>query len=286
MKKSIVAIAYIPVLHKGYVDFCATVEAAGATDLYLIGDEILVRHAELDYINRKDRIRAVEVGKMVSVIESASTLKGAILDEATVSILQTGNVSIVTPNEDIGRVVVKNYFPDNKVEYIDIFLRFNRENVNETKPAEAETVIKVSEFQEKIIKDIIAEADKSFDWWRQVGAALVRNGEVLVRAYNEHLPEAQTPNIIGDARSLFTRGVNINYVTSAHAEVGVIAEAARQGLSTNDAELYVTDFPCPYCARLIAKSGIKRVYFLKGYAVLDGEEFFKEAGLDVVRIIF
>ena len=102
--------------------------------------------------------------------------------------------------------------------------------------------------------------------------------------YNEHMPEAQLPNILGDARSLFKRGIHVNYVTSAHAEGAAIAGAARRGISTEGAELYVTDFPCPYCARIIAKSGVKKLYFLKGYAVLDGDDFLKEEGIEVIRV--
>ncbi len=98
------------------------------------------------------------------------------------------------------------------------------------------------------------------------------------------MPDEQLPNIFGDTRALFSKGDRIEYVTSAHAEVGVLGEAARRGIATEGAELYVTDFPCPYCARLIAKSGIKKLYFLKGYAVLEGDVFLKEAGVELIKV--
>jgi len=284
MTEEIVAIGYIPVLHKGYLDFLRQAEEKGATELYLIGDDILTKHEELDYINRKDRIRAVDTEKMVKVIGTVSGLKTAVLDfEATERLCNEGT-KVITPNEDIGRVVVEHYFPEADVEYVNIFLRINRENVGEQKAVEAQKTILASEFQKKLFKDIAVEAEKSFDWWRQVGAALVKEGEVLIMTYNEHMPEAQLPNILGDARSLFKRGIHVNSVTSAHAEGAAIAEAARQGISTEGAELYVTDFPCPFCARIVAKSGIKTLYFSKGYAVLDGDDFFKEEKVEVVRI--
>ena len=37
-----------------------------------------------------------------------------------------------------------------------------------------------------------------------------------------------------------------------HAEARLIAAAAREGRATAGAVLYVTDFPCPPCAKLIA----------------------------------
>jgi dCMP deaminase len=45
--------------------------------------------------------------------------------------------------------------------------------------------------------------------------------------------------------------------------------------------LYVTVFPCPPCAKLIAYSGIKNVYCGGGYGVLDGEDILKSRGVKV-----
>ena len=45
--------------------------------------------------------------------------------------------------------------------------------------------------------------------------------------------------------------------------------------------MYVTVFPCPPCAKLIAYSGIKRLYCGGGYAVLDGEEVLKSNGVEI-----
>lgn len=279
-----IAIAYIPVLHNGYVDFLRHAEAKDVQALYLVGDDILEKHEELDYINRKDRIRAVDAEKMAEALAPLTTLSVAILDIEMAVSLGEEKVAVVTPNEDIGKVVVEKYFPKSNVEYISIFLRFNRENVDKEREDGAPKTIKASEFQKKLFGDVLKEADQSFDWWRQVGAALVRGDEALFITHNEHMPEKQLPNIIGDARSLFKRGINVNYVTAAHAEAGAIAEAAKRGIATEGAELYVTAFPCPYCARVIAKSGIKTVYFLTGYAILDGDEFFKEEGVEVIQV--
>ncbi|MBI4086812.1 hypothetical protein HY416_02415 [Candidatus Kaiserbacteria bacterium] len=279
-----IAVAYIPVLHKGYADFLQEAETRGAERLYLIGDDILETHEELDYIHRKDRIRAIEAGKMAEALAPLTTLAVSVLTVENAVALGEENVGVVTPSEDIGKVVIQKYFPNSEVEYVNIFLRFNRENVDKERKGDAPKTIKASEFQKKLFGDVLAEADKSFDWWRQVGAALVKGEDVLFITHNEHTPEKQLPNIIGDARSLFKRGININYVTTAHAEAGAIAEAAKRGIATEGAELYVTAFPCPYCARIIAKSGIKTVYFLTGYAVLDGDEFFKEEGVEVIQV--
>jgi dCMP deaminase len=279
-----IAIAYIPVLHKGYFDFLTEVASRGVAELYVVGDAILEAHDELDYINRKDRLRALPTE---TVKEALSTMTDLIVKELTLEVikeLQEKDVSIVTPREDIGKVIIEKYFKDKEVTHSDIFLRWHRDNTGEEKAVKAHKTISLTDFQEEVFADVLHEAENATDWWRQVGAALVKDGEVLFITHNEHMPEEGLPAIIGDTRALFKRGINVNYVTSAHAEVVAIAEAAKRGIVTEGAELYLTDFPCPYCARLIAKAGIGKIYFIKGYAVLEGDEFLKGEGVEVARV--
>lgn len=278
--RNTVAVAYIPVLHKGYIDFLSQLAAEGVTQLYLVGDAVLERHEELDYINRKDRLRAVALSDMKVAIEAVTELA---VTELTPDTVVTANL-VITPREDIGEVVVAAYFSDTAVEYRNVFLRRNNHTVGEDVEPLPHKTISMDTFSREVWSDVLDEAEKSADWYRRVGAALVKEGEVVFVTHNEHMPEAQLPNIEGDARTLFKKGVHINYVTAAHAEVAAIGAAAKAGIVTKGAELYVTDFPCPYCARLIAKAGIARVYFLRGYAVLEGDAFLKEEGIEVVHV--
>lgn len=279
-----VGIAYVPVLHKGYENFFAELVKRKVTDLYIVSDEILGAHEELDYLNRKDRLRALPQQEMQKLIAQIAPLTVQLLDGTGVAALQDACARIITPNEDIGRTIVSEYFSTHDIEYLDIFLRWHKGNIGEEKEPVSSRTIPFTDLQKNVFEKVMAEADKSHDWWRQVGAALVKDGEVIIVSHNEHTPEAQLPNILGDTRAIFKKGIHINYVTSAHAEVAAIGEAARRGIATEGAELYVTDFPCPYCARLIAKSGVKKVYFLKGYAVLEGDELLKEAGIEIIKV--
>jgi deoxycytidylate deaminase len=60
-----------------------------------------------------------------------------------------------------------------------------------------------------------------------------------------------------------------------------VARAARTGTALEGADLYVTTFPCPACARLIAESGFRRCYFSGGYSVLDGDGILRAAGVEL-----
>ena len=46
-----------------------------------------------------------------------------------------------------------------------------------------------------------------------------------------------------------------------HAEQNAIAFAARHGISTDGATIYVTTYPCKDCMNSIVNSGIKRIVF-------------------------
>jgi len=78
--------------------------------------------------------------------------------------------------------------------------------------------------------------------------------------------------------------VHLELSTTTHAEAQLIADAARRGVATEGAVMYVTDFPCPPCAKLVAAAGVSRLYFRTGYAVLDGNDILVAGGVEIVRV--
>ncbi len=273
--------AYVPVLHRGYQDFFAKAIESGATALYLVGDHILATHEELDYLNRKDRLRAVSIETMQRALSEILTIPVHILTRESVSEIQG---TVVLPKEDVSALLVQEYFKVATVIEIPIFLRWHRDNSSEEKMVEAHRSLSVTDIDKELMGVAVAESEKSFDWWRQIGAVLVKGGEVIAVGHNTHMPDEQSPNVNGDPRAVYSRGVNIALSTALHAEESLIAEAARKGIALEGASLYVTEFPCPYCARLIAHAGIKKCFFSKGYAVLDGEMILKDAGVELIFV--
>ena len=57
----------------------------------------------------------------------------------------------------------------------------------------------------------------------------------------------------------------LEYSRSVHAEMNLISNAARRGVSLSGATLYVTTFPCHNCAKHIVASGISKVVYLEPY---------------------
>lgn len=58
---------------------------------------------------------------------------------------------------------------------------------------------------------------------------------------------------------------NGHCVRTTHAEMNAIIQAAKNGTSIDDADLYITASPCWSCFKAIGNAGIKRVLFGEFY---------------------
>lgn len=276
-------VAYVPVLHAGYLEM---IERVFPATIFLVDDELLVALPdEFDYVKRKDAIRALPTEVVRKMLEATNFMPVERLSEHIGTIIDSYD-RIVMPDEDVSRYFAEHLFGGRKVKFESIFLRWDRRAVAKQEDAAvvADVVVSDEELDRLFITQAEAEAPRSFDWWRQVGAVLVKDGTVLFASHNHHTPHPQAPNAFGDPRSLFKRGVRIECSSAEHAEADIIAEAARLGISLKGASLYVSAFPCPGCARLIAHSGIKRCAFSGGYSVLHGADDLRRAGVQLIYI--
>lgn len=57
----------------------------------------------------------------------------------------------------------------------------------------------------------------------------------------------------------------IEYSRAVHAEMDALLSAGRTGTSTVDSKLFVTTFPCHYCARHIVAAGVEEVQYIEPY---------------------
>ena len=67
------------------------------------------------------------------------------------------------------------------------------------------------------------------------------------------------------------------YGRVVHAEMEAILACARTNISTQDAYIYCTTFPCHNCAKHIIASGIKRVVYIEPYPKSKAYEFHSES---------
>ncbi len=194
--------------------------------------------------------------------------------------------TLVVPDEEIMRslVAAHNLSAGRSVLVEPTFLRWDRAWSLAQRPAAYDGVVDASDLARALALRALDEAKLSSDWWRQVGALAVRDGAVLAAAHNEHRPTEYSPYLHGDPRNDFSRGVHIELSTAIHAEALIVARAARFGTPLDGADLYVSTFPCPACARLIAEAGFRRCFFAGPYAMLDGDTVLRAAGVELIWV--
>jgi cytidine deaminase len=69
----------------------------------------------------------------------------------------------------------------------------------------------------------------------------------------------------------------IEFGRAVHAEMAAIVDAARRGVSTEHASMFVTAFPCHLCARHIVAAGIDYVFFIEPYAKSRTAELYPDS---------
>lgn len=273
-KKTI--IAFVPVLHRGYRSFFE--RHADADAIYLLGSDWII-----DFPWLAKEIRALDAIEVKTALEAWQFGPVArILGKGDVVGIESE--SFVVPDEDIMREIAARHLGGKNVVFDTVFLRWDKHNTVAERPVDPDIVISNEAFDQEMLAVAEQEAARSSDFWRHVGAVIVKDGRLIVSAHNAHVPSEQMPYVNGDPRNNFHKGVHLELSTALHAEAGAIAEAARSGVALEGASLYVTTFPCPPCAKLVAYSGIKKIYYRNGYGVLDGEDILKSRGVEIVFV--
>ncbi len=94
---------------------------------------------------------------------------------------------------------------------------------------------------------------------KHVGAVVVRDRMILTTGYNGSIRGLPHCDDIGH---LMEDG---HCVRTVHAEANAIAQAARNGVRVDGADIYVTASPCFGCFKLIANAGLRRIVFGEFY---------------------
>ena len=119
-----------------------------------------------------------------------------------------------------------------------------------------------------------------------VGAVIVRDKRILATGYNgapAGLPHCPPE---GDQHD-WPRGCTMagHCVRSLHAEQNCLLQAAKIGVASDGATMYVTCQPCNTCAKMIINAGVARVIYEGDYPDDFSLELFKNSQMDVFRYI-
>ena len=268
---------YVPVVHKGVIDL---LEKYKGTPLWLLDN---VKGAEVNVYLERD-IRALPAGQVKLELEAHGYTDIEVVDQKMLHERASQLAELIVSNDEIVSFFVEAYAPNVHRTTVSAFLRWTKPISTVEYEVPPDRTITTEDFHKQILLELATEADKSPDWWRQIAAALVKEGVIVLRSHNKHFPTQQSITINGDPRSNLDAGEGPGVYTSIHAEASVFAQAAKKGISTDGCDMYVTTFPCPTCARSIAEAGIRRVFYAKGYSVLDAETILRDQGVEIILV--
>ena len=113
---------------------------------------------------------------------------------------------------------------------------------------------------------------------KHVGAVIVRGKTILATGYNGSIRGLAHCDDAGHKME------NTHCVRTIHAEANAIVQSARHGVRLEDSEIYVTASPCYDCFKLIANTGINKIYFGDFYRDEQIMEHAKELGIELVDL--
>jgi dCMP deaminase len=268
---------YVPVLHRGYLDLFE--RRKREKELFIIGESLITQFPQLARELR--RIDPAAVAKMIGSLKIFQDVQ--VIEKA--GLKKLAGRKIVSADEVEMRSLLEKYLPANNVVYDSSFLRWDTKKIQQIETVNPDVNTTTSKLAKELMEMAGNEAKKSADWFRQVGAVLWRDGKVLAASYNQRQPTTHEAYAVDDPRNYVEAGTDTHLRQTIHAEQAVLVQAAREGFSVNGASLYVTTFPCPDCAALIAAAGIKECYYQEGYSKIGGADLLKRAGIKVVRVI-
>jgi dCMP deaminase len=117
-----------------------------------------------------------------------------------------------------------------------------------------------------------------------VGAVVAREGRILTTGYNG--PPSGMPHCDHPPGEVIRKYINLtakdtgSCTAAVHAERNALAFAARYGMATDGAELFVTHSPCLNCAQSIIQAGIVMVYYGLEFRDLSGLDLLEAAGVE------
>lgn len=276
--KKVALIALVPVIHANYLRLFKKYNQT----LFILGESILSDWEYHKHLHRD--LRRLDQKLIADLVQKSGILKQVIvLEKNNLNFIDEFD-SFILPDEDVSHWFSENFLKNKKVKFEKIFLRWNKLLSTVELQIHPDRKITKDEFHRKMIKKAERLAQKSANWWRQIGTLAVKDNEIIAEAFNAHVPTQYNIEVYGDMRSDFDAGQFHQLSNSIHGEASLISNCAKLGISLLGADLYVTTFPCPTCAKLIANSGIKEVYYKEGYSLSDAEDILKNAGVKIFLV--
>jgi dCMP deaminase len=130
-------------------------------------------------------------------------------------------------------------------------------------------------------------ADRSTCNRAQVGAVIVRDKNILATGYNGSpagLPHCMEAGCLIYESRTPSGEIEENCFRTIHAEINAIAQAAKNGSSIREADIYITHTPCIHCFKVLINTGIKRVLYEKPYKLATLDELRRYCDVALIQV--
>lgn len=112
-----------------------------------------------------------------------------------------------------------------------------------------------------------------------VGATIVKDNRIIAGGYNGSVSGEDHCIDVG---CYLEDG---HCIRTIHAEVNALLQCSKNGVSTEDASVYVTHFPCVHCTKALIQAGIKNIYYRESYKNhLYAIELLKKTGVNYSQV--
>src|ERR1051325_2291743 len=121
----------------------------------------------------------------------------------------------------------------------------------------------------------------------KVGAVIVREKNILATGYNgapAGLPHCLDVGCLVYTSRTPTGELEENCFRTIHAEINAIAQAAKNGATIRDADIYITHTPCIHCLKVLINTGIRRVFYEREYKLHTLDELLRYTDVQLERV--
>lgn len=142
-------------------------------------------------------------------------------------------------------------------------------------------------WDEYFLKIAMLVSERSTCLRHHVGAVIVKNKRILTTGYNgaaagtkDCLEQGCLRNELGIAS-----GTRHEICRAIHAEQNAIIQAGLHGVNVEGGTIYCTHSPCILCAKMLVNAGVKRFVTYADYPDQSSLELFKEAGVQIQKML-
>jgi len=107
---------------------------------------------------------------------------------------------------------------------------------------------------------------------------IVRDKTILSTGYNGSIRGMPHCDEVGHLME------NGHCVATIHAEANTVLQAAKNGVRIEGGEVYITASPCWICFKMLANTGIKKIYYGEFYRDERIFDVAKRLGIELVHI--